>query len=277
MPNYVINSVKMTGSQSEIAEICEMLTCRKFDSEEAIDFNNVVKMPESMNLVCGGSDKWYVAAYIQSLPEKDRLGLAQKLLIDGFLKNYYQKYSDAFTKKIPEDVLSRMQEKFREEYKDIQPSSVEEVGKTYIDNILNYGADTWYDWCSQNWGSKWGAMQSYINDDNFGFDTAWSAALPVTKKLSEMFPDVEFSHEYADEDIGSNCGRFKFKSGEITEQYLPEGDEAVLYACDMWGYDPEEYGVCSDEMDIDTVIQDATAQSELVNDNNTSKEEEYTI
>ena len=37
--------------------------------------------------------------------------------------------------------------------------------------------------------------------------TAWSAPIPVIKKLSEMYPNIELTLEFADEDLGQNCGR----------------------------------------------------------------------
>lgn len=245
MSNYVINTITLTGSDRDIAAICALLRNKNADSNEAVDFNNVIPMPNSMNLVCGDCDKWYVAAYIKSLPEDARMNIAQQLLKhkDIFYKSYYHKYMDAFTKDIPFDSLVRLQESYKKDYETINPSTMEEVGKVYIDNILKHGADTWYSWSCNNWGTKWNAVSSYFVGNCIGYQTAWSAALPVTAKLSEMFPDVIFSHEWADEDIGSNCGRYKYKAGKVLEEYLPKGEEAVLYACEIWGFEPYDYGV----------------------------------
>lgn len=43
-----------------------------------------------------------------------------------------------------------------------------------------------------------------------------------------MFPDLEFIHEWADEDIGSNCGRMTYFGGERTEEYYPETHKEAL-------------------------------------------------
>jgi len=164
-------------------------------------------------------------------------------MIFSFYKSYYHKYEDAFIKSIPSDTLRSMKERFQEEYQAIHPSSIEDVGKTHIDNILQHGSDTWYDWCCAHWGTKWGAMDSYIAGNEFGYNTAWSAALPITYKLSELFPNVVFSHEWADEDIGSNCGRIQFQNGKEIEAYLPKDKEAVLFGCRMWDYNPRNFGI----------------------------------
>ena len=52
-----------------------------------------------------------------------------------------------------------------------------------------------------------------------------------------MFPDVGIRVEYADEDIGSNCGRYIMEDGEVVEYEEYDGPEA----CEVWGYDPAEY------------------------------------
>ena len=44
----------------------------------------------------------------------------------------------------------------------------------------------------------------------------------LSKKLSEIFPDVEFHYAYADEDLGFNTGRGTARNGEIN-MTIPEG------------------------------------------------------
>ncbi|MCD7872321.1 MAG: hypothetical protein LUG21_03275 [Clostridiales bacterium] len=70
------------------------------------------------------------------------------------------------------------------------------------------------------------------------FQTAWQAPLPVILKLSAAAPDVKMNLEFADEDIGHNCGRVVFKNGDIKELYKPEeGREAYEFSADVWDYD----------------------------------------
>ena len=260
MPNYVINTITLIGSQNDIVAVCELLQNKNVGSNEEIDFNNVVPMPKSVDIAESTFASKYIAVYVRTLPEDEKMQLAQELLkhSDGFYKSYYYKYIDAFTKEITNDDLARMQESFKKDYESINPATIEDVGKTYIDNILNYGADTWFEWSCKNWGTKWGAMNSYFVGNCIGFQTAWSAALPITIKLSELFPD---------EDMGSKCGRYKIKMGETLEEYLPKGEEAVLFACNMWGNDPTEYGVETANYmddDVDSMFQDAMTQCETV-------------
>ena len=115
-----------------------------------------------------------------------------------------------------------------------------------------YGKDNWYDWSVANWGTKWNAYGYYEGGEytpkegetpTITLNTAWCAPHPVIDKLSEMFPDVDITHEWADEDIGRNCGRFKYSDGERIEEYYPEGKEAYEFSFRMWDISPEECGL----------------------------------
>lgn len=109
----------------------------------------------------------------------------------------------------------------------------EEDRKAYIDKYgfpkdgYNQGG---YDWCCNNWGTKWGFyntdMEPYKEgDDNVTYHTmtAWSAPVPVIQKMIEMFPDLSFCYEYYEGGMGfqgSICG----KGGEVTVDESHEYD-----------------------------------------------------
>jgi len=79
-----------------------------------------------------------------------------------------------------------------------------------------YGADNGCDWSTMEWGTKWNAYD-VISMDKKGvsFKTAWSSPIPVITELSKQNPKVVFLLEYADEDIGYNCGVKHFLNGEV--------------------------------------------------------------
>jgi len=72
-------------------------------------------------------------------------------------------------------------------------------------DAYNFGG---YDWCCENWGTKWNACYVSILDDGrgnsvcFGFDTAWSPPIPVVEKLASMYPTLEFELKYEE----GGCG-----------------------------------------------------------------------
>jgi len=114
-----------------------------------------------------------------------------------------------------------------------------------------YGNNNWYDWSLVNWGTKWDAYGyddciDYSGDkDSITFLTAWSAPHPVIEKLAQMYPAVKIEHEWADEDIGSNCGRRVYYDGERVEEYYPEyGKESLEFAAAVMDRQLEEdYGL----------------------------------
>ena len=72
------------------------------------------------------------------------------------------------------------------------------------------------------WGTKWNACKSTANADEgkTSFDTAWSCPEGVLVELSKRFPEDVIKVVFADEDIGSNCGTFALKAGEIVESNI---------------------------------------------------------
>lgn len=116
------------------------------------------------------------------------------------------------------------------------------------DYIERFGANNWYDWALNNWGTKWGAYSARLEDstnpDKDGniiqfiyFDTAWSCGATAIQKLSETFPHVKFRLTFGDEDCGFNVGILLYIGGCLEEEYIPEGgtDEAMQIYFDTHG------------------------------------------
>lgn len=105
----------------------------------------------------------------------------------------------------------------------------------------------WYTWQINNWGTKWNACETLFFNDGSGvvFQTAWSFCYPVIKKLSELFPEVEFAFRYADEDIGNNCDSGVAKNG-LVQFYNLDSYHATELAITLWGYE-DDYEVIDGE------------------------------
>jgi hypothetical protein len=83
-----------------------------------------------------------------------------------------------------------------------------ELEKQEEKNLVKYGSRNWYDWCIENWGTKWGDCHTELNnslEENdgtelvFTLESAWS---PITKgllKVSESFPNLYFIMEHKEE------------------------------------------------------------------------------
>lgn len=84
------------------------------------------------------------------------------------------------------------------------------------------GEVCWYSWNIENWGTKWNGYSTQITPEGgypekwrLRFDTAWSHPVPVIERLSRAFPEEMLQVEYADEDLGHNCGAYTMQNGEI--------------------------------------------------------------
>ena len=224
MPNHVINKVTITGDEDTIRDLLESI---KVDGEGlgSVDFGKIIPMPDSMNIESGSNTDKGLKAYTDFMFIYTLAGTRDDVDLDCIPK----KSEEAFLNARP----------------DVTPAQWE-LGKTAYRNQSKYGTPTWYEWSVNNWGTKWNAYNCIPCEPNgdsaeLCFQTAWSAPHPILERLSEQYPALALSHVWADEDIGQNCGRREYSDGCLTEEYYPEGDEATAFACEQWGYDPEEY------------------------------------
>ena len=220
MPNWVTNKVKF---KSRGKEIIDKIISTDND-EEYVDFNKIIPRPKTLDITSGGNDKYAMqyALLKMSIPKLKETIEKSKATSTSFYGNYFvkiynhKKYTleelEKVAKEFKEQLESGKQDPFDEvNYKELGINSQEDLGNVYINNILQYGADSWYDWCCENWGTKWNATNTYIIDDNeIEFSTAWSCPVNIFKELSRQFSGVEIVVEFADEDVGSNCGIITF-------------------------------------------------------------------
>lgn len=243
MPNWVTNKVKFKGRGKEILD--KVLT---FDENglEYFDFNKIIPMPKSLKLTSGSitNDAIQYAISCKSEEEKQKtIDLLKASKQDMLYKDYYTKiFHTSIDKDRLEDLNNNFERQIKENkdlFKELNINTLEDLGNQYIDNILKYGADSWYDWCNRNWGTKWNSSSTYIlNDNEVEFDTAWSCPIGILKELSKQFSDVEIYVEYADEDIGSNCGWFTLINGNFDEFVDMDGN--CEFAMRVKGYTEED-------------------------------------
>lgn len=83
-----------------------------------------------------------------------------------------------------------------------------------------YGASDWYEWATDNWGTKWNTssedMSADIDTDmaRYYFNTAWAPPFPVIQKASSLFPKLHFTLEY-DEPGAGLYGSEEYQNGEV--------------------------------------------------------------
>ena len=228
MPNHVENHIEFSGDKQRIDAMLEQIKDDEYGIG-TIDFNKIIPMPESLNIEAGSKTDRGLKAY------------------RDFIEVYTFGCSVEDALKALVNIPEKSEEIFLHQRTDIQRDEWE-LGKTAWQNIQIYGAPTWYDWAIGKWGTKWNAYgydgyTDYSACDELTFQTAWSAPHPILKKLSEMYPDVSLKHQWADEDIGMNCGERTYLGGKIIDQFIPEGVHATEFALEVWDYDPLEFGM----------------------------------
>lgn len=187
MPNHITNVLTIT------AENADQIKAEIAGSERLIDFNAVIKMPES--LMIEASTFVEAAAWIAG----------------GDEPKYNQKTKDEW--------LSLFAE---------QREILLEQGRKHNANISRYGYANWYGWAPDYWGTKWNAYDTAMRGDSIKFETAWCFPEPVMIALSAKYPAAEFRLDYADEDTGSNCGTVVFRAGakEIIDVAPPWSEQS---------------------------------------------------
>lgn len=217
MPNNITNRLIVTANTNE--ELQNFLDAIKgnniMDRErQVIDFNNIIPMPEELRDTEASS------------------------FIDNAIHYYLAKNNLVEYNRQKMDRLKKSKKELDEMYK---------IGEKYVGYKKKYGAKDWYDWSIKNWGTKWNAYDSsasMISDTSavVWFDTAWSGVPDIIQKLIEMFPNIIFEYQFADEDMGYNCGSGYSEDGEfIFNMIEPNSEEAMRTYASCKGYDFENF------------------------------------
>ena len=221
MPNYITNHISMEGSDSDIEAVINFL--RNDEEDVAVDFNNVIPMPESLNMTSGSIEDQAIAVYMYRVRKNDN--------------KIVRIFNYPWVEKAGISTLDELCEKFENDNPDIVA-----LGEKYVNNIEQHGHSTWYGWCCDNWGTKWNALDAWSSGNTIGFETAWSGVPDIMEKISEKFPNIKFTYRWADEDFGCNLGELVLKGGKIIDTNIPSpcSDEAYEMAADILGYDPRD-------------------------------------
>lgn len=224
MPNYVETSISFEGDENQVKELFEKVKVDELGLG-TIDFSKVIPMPEDVVIECGSRTDKGLKAY------------------NEFIKQYSNGKEVDLT-----SISSEKEDAFFKSRDDIDKEEWE-LGKQAFNNIQKYGVPTWYEWSINNWGTKWNSCgyvegTDYSQCDKLQFQTAWSPALRVVQKLSQMYPDLKMTVQWADEDLGCNCGELTFKNGTIINDSSPTNSkDAFEFAAKVWNYDLEEMGL----------------------------------
>ena len=232
MPNWVRNRLTIRGPQYK--EVLHQIT--SFDNEEhkvVLDFNKITPMPESIAKMESSSRvPTYINLFLNSIKKTDEFKKYISIIV-SIGENYIGMKDDEFKEKLKE-IAEEKDWKGKKRFDSEQ--AVLDYGRMALDNILNYGVVDWYDWSIRNWGTKWNARETVIEDNVILFDTAWSPVPELMRKLSSMFPENLFEYDFSEEQIWVLCGEYEFEKGDCTKEIIfDEGSkEAYEKGFELW-------------------------------------------
>ena len=232
MPNWVRNRLTIRGPQYK--EVLHQITT--FDNEKhkvVLDFNKITPMPESIaKMESSTRVPEYMNLFLNSIKNTDEFKkYISAIVLNG--GNYFGMKEDEFREKLKE-IAEEKDWKGNKRFENEQ--AVLNYGRMALDNILNYGVVDWYDWSIRNWGTKWNARETVIEDNVILFDTAWSPVPELMRKLSSMFPENLFEYDFSEEQIWVLCGEYEFEKGDCTKEIIfDEGSkEAYEKGFELW-------------------------------------------
>lgn len=235
MPNYVYHVLTVTVKTQKQKEI---VLKEWLDEKGNFDFNKFVPMPKELNMEDGTLTDIATAYYLS------------KEFTRGITIEEDEYYSDCeiFGKKATN--LNRALTRLKEDIvkkdwngKLFGKQTLEEVyelGKQYVSNKDKYGARTWYNWCCENWGTKWGAVDTEVEEIDeetivIRYATAWSMPEPIFRKMAEMYPDIKWENEAEEEGFAFAGVMYHEPNKEI--YWVDETEERYK----AWKEENEEY------------------------------------
>lgn len=259
MPNNVKNIIKLTGEQNEIDYIVNLITkTEEVDGkmQKIVDFNSLIPMPETLNVVSGGcadeclrlyisdvfcNDDIYgtkLQKHLEVLRRYDNSRLFRRINITIGELYTLAEISDRCSKLLEQYHANRKTRPFDEGPWFRTTADVISYGKQIYNNIKKYNAKDCYDWCVEYWGTKW---NSYSNEQDImpncvklKFETAWNIPFNFYVKLYEIIhrdcTSLGCNIRYANEDYGSGMGEITDIIGDkvILLDYLEEYEDDEL-------------------------------------------------
>lgn len=231
MPNWVFNSVKITGKEEDL---------RKF---------------------MGKAGKSYTTYYKGVRTEKeDGTWTFDAEAVDEKLHEAPISFMNFHS---PEDVDAYFSAS------DYKPEGYDKMStEERMAHAMKFSSDGWYDWNIREWGTKWDACNPEITNSDpssgslgYRFDTAWSPAEGAYRKMVEQHPELQFEF-YCEEEQGWGV-EFAGENGEffMTKEWdIPNSHKDYL---DLdWECRACEY--FSDSGDPDDLHDDCPEKPELI-------------
>ena len=166
MPNYVTNILTVNGPAEEIKRFKD-LAFGEEDGEIVFDFEKIYPMPPTLHITSGGHDSEAIVAYLTNNCEIALSPIVKETAehcgcTNMFDKEYVATSYERAKKMIQEEGRDKKYS-FSSNGDDAYHMTLYDAGKVYVNNVLEYGHPTWYEWSIENWGTKWGC-ETFITE-----------------------------------------------------------------------------------------------------------------
>lgn len=193
MPNWCQNLITITGLKEDLITFKQAVR----SDDRDFDFNTLIPMPKELDVTHDSvTEKAYLFMY-GSAAQITRY--ASTPVSSGDVQAFNAK--------------TRANEALM--------SAVEQ----YKYNKDHYGCITWYEWCPENWDTKWNACDTNIEEikeiENgqysleIFFKTAWSCPKAIYHVIASRYPELRF-HAEIDEEGGYFYGAVDIVEGVVT-------------------------------------------------------------
>lgn len=227
MPNIAENHITLTKKQDAIIKSLadEYKKENKVKDNFVFNFDMLKPMPETLkNTISPESADMLDVAILQF--KKDNIfEKTDEVFIEELIKKYNSTHTfSSFKLAHVSEILKENMSKLEYETKILNMAkrlfkiygnndmhkiySVEEmiqVCKELLINLTKYNSASWYDWSSENWGTKWDVtyVERIDNDDKieYAFDTAWALPKPIYNLLKEKIGEFEYQTVYENGEI----------------------------------------------------------------------------
>lgn len=231
MPNHMYQRMTVTGDPADVDAFLSSIA----SSHSAFDFNNVIPMPQSLDITDDSRSIPATIEYIKAVNPAN-----------PYHNPKYPKFDPALFKQ----VLPLASSNFRKI--DLTDPNINDTildtGKIFVDNFINYGFTTWFGWRNHNWNTKWNAYDIEIERPKdttavIKYSTAWSVPYPIIDKLSTNNKNVTISLVFCEEDIGAFAGLIKYDHGVASFADIGTdcSAKAIYYACRFFNADYTEH------------------------------------
>lgn len=215
MPNHVTNIIETRK------EVIDYL----INDEGAVDFNKVIPMPEALNMQIDENTKQWARI---ATGEVDFRGILRQAQSGRPNPDVLQVLKDS-------NALQALLEGVKHGPHTWDDERFEQFIAS-IRCIKEYGHESWYEWSTEVWGTKWNAYETNRSSDNkVSFQTAWNMPENIILKLVSIFPEDRIVVTWADEDFGNNCGTIIYEDGKelVGGPLENQSDEAMELAAQV--------------------------------------------